>query len=190
MNGRNVVSNEPPCNLATPCRAWAQCSSAYPPPQRLPTPSLNRPSTCLSSDNLISPNHPHTTQDGVSNPADWPAELLKPAPWGDLSSDKFSFAVPMADLKKWLPTAPDRITKFYDVVQDANADVAAIPRDRPYPMRVQGDVVRVDVYTTLLASSLCVFSYCFDRPLRPYYGCRRRGGLLLQACKCCCVQVA
>lgn len=58
-----------------------------------------------------------TTQDGVSDPADWPSELAKPAPWGDLSSNKFAFAAPFAELKKWLPTRPDKITQFYDVVQ-------------------------------------------------------------------------
>lgn len=53
----------------------------------------------------------------MSNPADWPSELLKRATWGDMSSDKFSFAAPLAELKKWLPTNPEKITQFYDVVQ-------------------------------------------------------------------------
>lgn len=58
-----------------------------------------------------------STQDGVSNPADWPSELLKPAPWGEVSSDKFAFAAPLTELKKWLPTHPEKIAQFYDVVQ-------------------------------------------------------------------------
>lgn len=60
---------------------------------------------------------PLRLQDGVSDPADWPSELLKPAPWGDVSSDKFAFAAPLVELKKWVPTRPDNITRFYDVVQ-------------------------------------------------------------------------
>ncbi len=42
-----------------------------------------------------------------------------------------------------VPPASDSLAPFpLAPIQDANADIAAIPRDRPYPMRAQGDVVR------------------------------------------------
>lgn len=54
--------------------------------------------------------------EGVSNPADWAAELAKPAPWGEVGSRKMATTAPTADLKTYVPNA-QALASFYDTAR-------------------------------------------------------------------------
>jgi len=62
----------------------------------------------------------------------------RPAPWAELEGDNIILTVPSTSVRKM--DNPEEILKFWDGVLDEDADLAAIPRQRPYKERMLNDV--------------------------------------------------
>ncbi len=75
---------------------------------------------------------------GQTTLTQWRKIREAPAPWAELASDKFIITVPSAAVREL--NRPDEVLAFWDLVLDACADLATIPRQRPSPERFVTDV--------------------------------------------------
>ena len=78
-------------------------------------------------------------KEGVSDPADWPAQPQHPAPWGEVGSSKFDIASPHSSLES-IADPRAVMGEYWDRVLDLDAYMANIDPQRPYPQRMQHDV--------------------------------------------------
>ena len=75
---------------------------------------------------------------GVTNVADWKAKIRNfPAPWAELETKKIVLSVPSEKIRQL--EDPDALMAVWDQVLDAEADLAAIPRERKRPERIVPD---------------------------------------------------
>lgn len=74
---------------------------------------------------------------GVTSPQDWTAQRALTPPWGEVEADSFILTVPRAELVAVADPAP--LAAFWQQVLDAQAELAAIPLDRPRAERVVTD---------------------------------------------------
>ena len=66
---------------------------------------------------------------GETDPADWLASIRDlPGPWAELASDRFVMSVPSAEIRGL--DSPAAVMELWNAVLDADADLAAIPRER------------------------------------------------------------
>jgi len=76
---------------------------------------------------------------GKTSVTDWKTRLRNlPAPWAELETGKIILSVPSEKIRQL--DDPDALLAFWDRVLDADADLAAIPRDRARPERIVPDV--------------------------------------------------
>jgi hypothetical protein len=61
-----------------------------------------------------------------------------PAPWAELATDKVILTVPSSEIRNL--DNPEELMQFWNRILDADADLAAISRDRPRPERICADV--------------------------------------------------
>ena len=75
---------------------------------------------------------------GQTSLLEWQTKLRNaPAPWAELETKKIILSVPSEKIRQL--DDPEALMKFWDQVQDANADLIAIPRDRKRPERIVPD---------------------------------------------------
>lgn len=75
---------------------------------------------------------------GQTSLTDWKNKLRNsPAPWAELETKKIILSVPSEKIRAL--DDPEALMKFWDEVLDAQADLAAIPRDRKRPERIVPD---------------------------------------------------
>jgi|GEM_PF-226774 len=75
---------------------------------------------------------------GVTKVADWRSTIRNyPAPWAEIASKTLIISVPSSAIRKL--DDPDKVMAHWDKVQDANADLAVISRNRPSPERMVTD---------------------------------------------------
>ncbi|MCA9047758.1 MAG: M60 family metallopeptidase [Planctomycetaceae bacterium] len=70
---------------------------------------------------------------GETSQADWRESRHFPAPWAELASSKFIITLPSEAIREL--DRPNELMDYWDRVLDACADLATIPRERPYPER-------------------------------------------------------
>ncbi len=76
---------------------------------------------------------------GKTSLADWRARSRQaPAPWAELETSKVILTIPAKDIRAL--DDPETLLRFWDAVLDAEADLAAIPHERPRPERIVADV--------------------------------------------------
>jgi hypothetical protein len=76
---------------------------------------------------------------GKTSVLEWKTKLRHaPAPWAELETKKIILSVPSDKIRQL--DDPEALMKFWDEVLDAQADLAAIPRDRKRPERIVPDV--------------------------------------------------
>ncbi|MBM4155289.1 MAG: hypothetical protein FJ221_09720 [Lentisphaerae bacterium] len=75
---------------------------------------------------------------GRTTAAEWRVIRDRPAPWGELATDKVILTVPSDRLRKL--DDPETLLEVWDRILDAQADLAAIPRDRARPERIVPDI--------------------------------------------------
>ena len=96
-------------------------------------------------------------QEGISDPKDWPAQLLHPAPWGEIGSSKFDIASPRSSLES-VGNPRALMGEYWDRVLDLVAYMANIDPQRPYPQRMQHDV---DISIGYMHSGWVASAQCF-----------------------------
>jgi hypothetical protein len=74
---------------------------------------------------------------GVTTPAQWATARTRGAPWAELESPSFVLTVPSSYLTGLAD--PTALAQYWEDVLDAEADLAAIPRDRPRAERAVTD---------------------------------------------------
>lgn len=75
---------------------------------------------------------------GETDPAEWRESIRhRPAPWAELACDGVILTVPSESARKL--EDPTELMEHWQAVQDTNADLASIDRDRPYPERIVND---------------------------------------------------
>lgn len=75
---------------------------------------------------------------GVTDPGEWRARIrATPGPWAELAGRRVILTVPSEAVRGL--DDPEPLLAFWDSVADACADLAGIPRDRPYPERYVAD---------------------------------------------------
>ncbi len=75
---------------------------------------------------------------GETSDADWVnAQRALPGPWAELETRKMVLTVPSSTVRSL--AEPGALMSFWDRVMDADADLAAIPRDRPRAERIVFD---------------------------------------------------
>jgi cysteine-rich repeat protein len=74
---------------------------------------------------------------GLTSDSDWTEQRSRLAPWAEIGSDRFIITVPAAVLSA--VDAPGAVTEFWVEVLDADADLAAMDRNRPRPERLVAD---------------------------------------------------
>jgi hypothetical protein len=74
---------------------------------------------------------------GVTTPAQWATARTRQAPWAELESPSFVLTVPSSYLTGLAD--PTALAQYWEDVLDAEADLAAIPRDRPRAERAVTD---------------------------------------------------
>ncbi len=76
---------------------------------------------------------------GETDAAQWRDRIRNaPAPWAELETKKIVITVQSSAVRKL--DDPSALMQFWDRVLDADADLAGIPHDRPYPQRYVADV--------------------------------------------------
>ncbi len=75
---------------------------------------------------------------GRTTAAEWTAIRDRPAPWGELATDRVILTVPSDRLRKL--EDPEPVLELWDRILDAQADLAAIPRERARPERIVPDI--------------------------------------------------
>ena len=81
---------------------------------------------------------------GRDDPGQWPALREAPAPWGQVESRRLILTVP-SEVLRGVDNLIE-VLEFWDSVMDANADLAAIARDRPRKEWICTDVQLVAGY--------------------------------------------
>ncbi len=75
---------------------------------------------------------------GQTSLMEWKMKLRNaPAPWAELETKKIILSVPSEKIRQL--DDPEALMKFWDQVQDANADLIGIARDRQRPERIVPD---------------------------------------------------
>lgn len=75
---------------------------------------------------------------GTTSVAEWKTKLRNcPAPWAELETKKIILSVPSDKIRQL--DDPDALMNLWDQILDAEADLAAIPRDRTRPERIVPD---------------------------------------------------
>ncbi len=75
---------------------------------------------------------------GQTSLLDWKTRLRNaPAPWAELETRKIILSIPSEKIRQL--DDPQALLKFWDQIQDANADLMAMPRDRKRPERIVPD---------------------------------------------------
>ncbi len=87
------------------------------------------------SGGALSPRFVH----GETDLGEW-VETIRyhPAPWAELESDRFVLSIASEEVREL--DDPDAVLDYWNAVLDADADLAAIPHDRPRPERIVSDV--------------------------------------------------
>ncbi|MEM8528639.1 MAG: M60 family metallopeptidase, partial [Bacteroidota bacterium] len=76
---------------------------------------------------------------GETNLNEWRSRIRNhPAPWAELASSTLIITVPSEQIRAL--EDPVELMEFWDNIQNANADLAVIPRERPYPERFVSDI--------------------------------------------------
>ncbi len=75
---------------------------------------------------------------GETTPQQWRSRRDNPGPWAELACDSVIFTVPSSAVRDLDDPTP--IMEHWQAVQAANAKLAGIDPDRPYPMRIVNDV--------------------------------------------------
>jgi hypothetical protein len=76
---------------------------------------------------------------GETTNQEWQSTIRNaPGPWAELATDKVILTVPSAEIRKL--DNPEELMQFWNRILDADADLAAIPRDRPRPERICADI--------------------------------------------------
>ncbi|MBI3098781.1 MAG: hypothetical protein HYY93_11155 [Planctomycetes bacterium] len=73
-----------------------------------------------------------------TKPEEWKRLRSAPGPWAELATRKVILTVPSAEVRDLDDPTP--LLRFWDMLLDAAADLASIPRDRPRPERYAADV--------------------------------------------------
>lgn len=75
---------------------------------------------------------------GETSLMEWKTKIRNaPAPWAELETKKIILSVPSEKIRQL--NDPEALMKFWDQVQDANADLIGISRDRKRPERIVPD---------------------------------------------------
>ncbi|MBL9000092.1 MAG: hypothetical protein JNK25_03010 [Phycisphaerae bacterium] len=76
---------------------------------------------------------------GKTDPAAWKESIRHaPAPWAELATERVILSVPSSHVRDL--DNPEELLAFWDAILDAQADLAGIPRERPWPQRYVADV--------------------------------------------------
>lgn len=76
---------------------------------------------------------------GETDLNEWQTSIRNhPAPWAEIASGTLIITVPSEQIRAL--DNPVELMEFWDEVQNANADLAVIPRERPYPERFVSDI--------------------------------------------------
>jgi hypothetical protein len=76
---------------------------------------------------------------GKTSPDEWRAKIRNaPGPWAELATDRIIVTMPSSHVRDM--EDPTAVLEFWNKVMDADADLAAIPRERRRPERIVADV--------------------------------------------------
>lgn len=76
---------------------------------------------------------------GTTSPEEWRAKIRNaPGPWAELATDRIIVTIPSSHIRE--VDDPTQVLEFWNKVMDADADLAAIPRERRRPERIVADV--------------------------------------------------
>lgn len=75
---------------------------------------------------------------GQTTPAEWRSIRQHPGPWAELESDRVVLSIPSEHIRTL--EDPAAVMEFWNEVLDAQADLAAIPRERSRPERIVPDI--------------------------------------------------